>query len=656
MITGEAASLAISIAKGVIKLGQRVDIVLAEKEATQAALSLTLPTLNVPPTVKQLRNGLEDLLEEDAASLTASQKRAIRNALEARDKPAMIRLVSRHLPKLATSRLLDLNADFVEALRKVRPEWASSPDMLAVAFYVGPGKALRETSYSWRLALTVADVVAELGAENTNLFVRNENMQGLVQSVLSRFGEADLQDQRDYDGVLRAALTATLNGVLDGHEAVAEGNPWLDGLLDALVSARDSMPVAERDEFVMGLVRGKGYPTLVSSILERGAEELDGAEGFKAVAQGFLKHVSGIVAEQSNFENFFEDHWGDLLSGGLSSLAEHAEGLVGDQKLLGKVLKRVATDLANHDASKLLSSETLVGIVDSSLAVVAANPDLAGELLGTNSEWVDALIFSLIDTVADQGVQATFSKDGVEKLFRDAFTTFAEHPELIVKDSKLAKTLVGGVLSKLAETPSFAAGDLANAAVAGALTAMAENPTLVSSKYPELVGDLAKKISALVTEKKVSGILASDLVSVGVQALADNPKLFLDLEQKFVESVVGAVVNASAGDEAGLLAGVLVAEAAQEVLGALAKKGKAALQDHAGEPDPLAALAGDLEKLLGAGLTRAQSELGHTLGLPSLPAVLGELVDAWSNGGLAAIDPENDNFKKLFADVAKKAA
>ena len=66
-------------------------------------------------------------------------------------------------------------------------------------------------------------------------------------------------------------------------------------------------------------------------------------------------------------------------------------------------------------------------------------------------------------------------------------------------------------------------------------------------------------------------------------------------------------------------------------------------------------LTTQLEAVLNAGLARAEKELGTRLGLSAIPAVLGDLVAAWAIGNVATIDPDNQNFKRLFDELAERA-
>jgi hypothetical protein len=570
-------------------------------------------------------------------------------------KDKLFAFVEQYLPALADSRMLDLNNDFMSELKKLRTDWAADPEIAVAAFYVGPGRDLREKGYVWRIALTVADVLAEFGAENTALFVRDEKIQGIVKAVLQRFGESDLQKTDSIRDLLFAALSATLNGALDAQEQLRGDDKWLGAILDSLVMARASVPKDQRDEFLVGLVRGEGYPALVSAAMETATKTIDddgsASVDFKDVAADFLKSVGKIVKTKQDFKGFFQDHWGDLLRAGLTSIEKNGPALLGDQPLLGKVLTQVAANLAKQPNNRLLTADSLYGIVDGVAAAVAANPDQINKLIGPNKQWLSKLITSVSDTVADQGIRKTFSQEGVDTLLKDTFATLAEHPELLVKDNQLAGALVGGVLKQLSQVGVFNAQDLASATVSGALNGLAANPGLLDFRYSDLVTSLAGKVGTLVQQKKLSGVQGRDILEAVSGSLADNPELFLKLEGKLAESVVEIVANASEGRPAGLIAGRTLTRVVKEVMSALAQSGRAALKNH-----PAGDLVQQLAQVIDAGLTRGEKELGRRISVAELPDTLRLLVAQWANGALATLDPENENFKKQFAALADQAA
>jgi hypothetical protein len=87
------------------------------------------------------------------------------------------------------------------------------------------------------------------------------------------------------------------------------------------------------------------------------------------------------------------------------------------------------------------------------------------------------------------------------------------------------------------------------------------------------------------------------------------------------------------------------------VLTAMSRSGRAALKNH-----PQAVLLDQLTSLVQAGLVRAEKELGNRLERSAVPRLLGELVLAWARGEIATIDPDNDNFRRLFGEIAERTA
>ncbi|MEN8148775.1 MAG: hypothetical protein ABFS86_03060 [Planctomycetota bacterium] len=656
MISPQAAALAVQVAKGLVKLTRRMDLVLAEKEAAEAPLALPLPRLGLVPADSKMKGALREVLASTQGAdpdPLAADRAAVLAAIAASDRPKLLEFVRVYAPKLLVDCELDLNQAFLDAVRKARPDWADDPDRLVSAFYVGAGRDRRSRDYTWRIALTVVDVVAEFGGENAGLFVRDPRLQAIVSGVLTRFGEADAQETETTRALLRAALGATLNGVLDARESLGAGHAWVEAGLDGLVQARDALPKARQADFLLGLFRGRGTPLLVSSLAEAAAGRIDNgeADNFRIVAATFLRKVATVVKAKEDFRGFFEDHWGDLLRAGLGAVEVNATALLGDEKLLGAILVQVAGDLAKSPDHRLLSTEALTGIVNSVARAAAANPDEVEARLGPNKRWLAKIIESVSGTVADEGIRAVFSSEGAQELFRDAFATFADHPDLIVGDGELPGALVGGVLEKLAAAPAYNARELAAAAVGGALAGVAANPDVVRFDYPDLVADLAGRVSDLVSEKKLSGVQGRDLLRATTEALVENPALLLSVEMRIGE-VVAAVVDETAKDRpAGMVVGITVTNLVSEVVAVLARTGAAALANHPGGD-----LVTELGRVVDAGLVRAESEMGHRLGVSTLPAAIGLLTEAWATGKLATVDPENANFKKLFAELADGAA
>lgn len=652
MLSAEAAGLVIRGAKGLIKLTRRVDLILAEKAAAEGPLGISPPILARPPTRNQAQAALKRFLREaHDPPLPAAVRAEIESVVEG-EIEALRLAMHRWLPEQAMGKTLDLDATFVAALRVRHPDVADDPDLLTAAFFVSAEVDVREANYTWRIALTVADVVLDFGAENAALFTRDEGLQELVGSVLKRFGDADLHAAPSSRALLRAALGATLNAALDVRGSYTPDNRWISGVLDALVRAREAVPEAERDDFLVGLVEGRGYPGLVAASLQVAAGRLDDgdAESFRDVAADVLVKVAEIAQVQTSFRRFFENHWGDILRAGLTSVEAHGPGLfAGEDPLLSKVLIAVSGELARNTKSKALSPDALDGVVRAALAAVAANPDLVDDLV--EDAWLQELIGSVTSTVADAGLKASFSKAGLEGLVRSTLQRFAEQPELIAAHPGLARELLRGVLASVSGAVGLGGEELASAAVSGALRAVSDHPGLIDLKYPQLVSGLAGQVAALVEARGLTRVQGTEIIAVVTVAVAENPALFLELERKLAEGVIQGIVEVAADNQAGLIGGAALVHTVREVLTSLGRSGQAALKNH-----PQAELVAQLTALVSAGLVRAEKELGNRLHRPAVPAVIGSLVIAWARGEIATIDPDNDNFRRLFSELAGKAA
>lgn len=267
MLSTEAAGLSIKIAKGLIKVSSRIDVILAEKEAVKGPLALAIAEVGLSPTQPRMRRALRRLLSAtdgtDPDPLGTDRDEILDTVENHPEKRALLfEFMRRYLPEQALGRQLDLNSDFLTALREARPDLASDPDLRITAFYISSGEDHRNKDDSWRIALTAR---AGYGARN----------------------------------------------------------PWIDSVLDALLVSRETLPAQQQDNYVAGLLRGNGYPLLVATVLDMGAGELDddNAGSFRNVAVDVLGEVAVIIRQKPGFERFFNDHWGDILRAGLVSVS-----------------------------------------------------------------------------------------------------------------------------------------------------------------------------------------------------------------------------------------------------------------------------------------------------------------------------------------------
>ena len=658
MISTEAAALAITVAKGTIKLAGRLDHLMAEKEAVQGDLLIPMPPESNGPDretrIEMLRKYLKDTADDTPDPLGTDRKR-LQNLLAKDPVPDESDLFfTRLFPEQASPPLTSPDAKYVAALRQYLPtvNWDEKTNnaSLQAAFYIATGRDERGLGYGARVGLLVADVIAEFGAENTALFVRDPNAQTIVQSVLENFAKPDLENFEDWSPFLRHALGATLNGLLDSRAVLAGHAKWADALLSALASARAAS--ANPDNYLVGLVGGSGYSLLIGEGLKLAGQQLSGVQAgvFKDIATDFLTEAAPLVEKnKEGFGDFFKDHWGDLLRGGLSAAASHGPALFKDESpLMQQTLLAVMNQLAVVPGTDYFTADTAFHLAEAALGSVASNPDLLKGAVG--DAWLRELIGSVAGTVSDSGLRESFSNAGLEQIFAHTLATFAQHPELIIAQPGLAQDVVAGVLTEVSSSGSLAVEPLADAAVSGALDALVQHPDLLGTKFGPYLIEMAGSLSQTVAANGLSSLRAADLVSAVAESMTRNPELFAKLEDNLPAAVLQAVLQASDKSQLKLAAGATLVEVVQEVFGGVARYGASFTEKNGVDK-----LGATLEEVLSAGLTLAEKELGRQLDRPAIPVVLGGVVRGFLRGELTDLDPKSKNFQKVFDQLAAAA-
>lgn len=656
MILPGNASLILSITQNLIKLGGRIDNLLAEKAAVQSSVVLGMPAVRIDDIVKQKK------LVADALAAHAGVKpdpfgsdRAVLEAelVKSPVGPDFFRLLAKYCPDATAAQLIDPDAAYLAKLRSAcpGPDW-KDPAVRLTAFALAAGTDQRELSYSSRIALSVADTFLEFGAENTALFVKDKNLETALKSVLQRFAEPEWGEFENWHPLLQAALRATLNAALDVGEKLPPNNPWLNGVLDALVDARKD--ATNPDDFVLGLVRGEGFPSLLAHGLLNASNRLadDQANAFKQVAADVLKKGADLIKAggRPGFRTFFNDHWGDLLRAGLTSVEAHGDQLLtGANPLLRDVLNAVTHQLSQTADSDFLTSDTLFHLTDAAIAVVAANP---GEIPGLeNKPWLRDFIAAAAGSAKQLTARKLFTGEAAEALLLDAVDVLAKNPELIIKQPGLPLTLVTDVLKAVAQLKRLDARQIGEAALRATLSAISSDPSLAGSKFGPAIVTVTGKLAALVGTGKITGAQATEIAVAAIDATARNPKIFADLQKGVADAVIAAVQKTVPDTAAAPWAGRMLVTLASNTLLAVARTGgPAATNKPAAEFEKL------LTDILGAGLQLAQTELGTSLDLEGVPSVVAGLVERALRGDLQNLNPAAPDFVVAFKTLAAVAA
>ncbi|MBI9076559.1 MAG: hypothetical protein JEZ02_14225 [Desulfatibacillum sp.] len=654
-------TLVISIARGLIKLGTRADRLFAEKAAVTSGLILSLPEQSLGPTTIQMRNEILTYLNDEevsASPLIKPHEDEIRSLLAQTDPPPRYSHVMKWYrmiyPEQAIVAYINPDIEYAKALQTAFPGLdVRDKGTCQAVFAIGPGQNDPGINYYGKLALLVVDVLAEFGAENTSLFVRDEGVRSVVQAVLSKFSKPDLDTFNQWSPLLRHAISATLNGALDAREAYQGNDEWVQALLGALAKAR----TISGDDYILGLFMGKGYPLLLNEVMSAAGKTLNSSDAsqFELIAAEVLIKAGELSKNDASFRNFFEDHWGDLLRAGLASLSKHGPAMLeGESPLLKQSLLAIVTELSTTTNAHFLSQDLVYKIADAAIGAIAKDSSLLDD--SVSEPWLKQLLSSLVSTAADAGIRSSFSKQGLETILTNMAATMAEHPELIIAQPGLAQEVVKGVLEAVSESGGcFNAEKIAGAAIAGALEAIAANPALVDTQYKDIVKAAASRLAVLAKTGKISGGQASQIMESIMKSVLLNPAIYTMAQNTLASAVMEKVIRIAGTDPHRLLAGGALVSVVGDVLEVVSAQGLSLMQD--GSTSSVDKLLDRTAKVLTQGLALAGKQLGKTMNISAMPQIIAGLLADLASGRLTddAVSADDEIFIALFLSLAQSA-
>ncbi|MBL8538945.1 MAG: hypothetical protein JNK68_01110, partial [Betaproteobacteria bacterium] len=419
---------------------------------------------------------------------------------------------------------------------------------------------------------------------------------------------------------------------------------------DALALAREKADSGE--DFVTGLVRGKGYRTLLASGLLVAGERLaaDGAQPYRQIVADVLRAAAPHVTQGSqSFATFFQDSWGDLLRAGLTSVERYGPALLeGERPIVREATLALVAELARTPTASLFSGETLFGITSAVIGTIATKPELLDTAV--REAWVKDLVGALAKTAANRGLEQSLTREGLRDAFRTAAAVLGRHPELLSEQPAERVALIGTVLESVAAAGSLDARTLANGALAAVMTRIGEQPQLLGTRYPALIAVLAGDVAKLAAAGTLTRVQAADLIDAAAAVVLRNPDLFAKYEGRVATAIVNGVLRGAKGSQLGLLGGTVLVETLGEVLRVVALRGRD-LVDTTSEQ----ALVTRLADTVAAGLARSEQELGRRLDTSALPLVLAGLVAAVARGEITTVNADDPKFQQIFAALAEAA-
>lgn len=663
-IASGTIELGLSIAASLIKLGGRIDRIMAGQTATRSPLTLPVGVRFERPTVIQITRWLQEFLESAPTGLSDSERNTLSQTLASSglDEITLMPFMEQFLPDKLFFRFSSIDEEmrnFLIVLSEQGIDLGLEPEETAkIVYYLGPGADLRDQSLPWQIGMAVFGTLAEFALQNQQALLRNEETRKIIAKVLERLVAADFFAVASGRALAQHILKATLNGVVDARDIVDGDNPWLESVLQALADARAAQPAQMQDEYILGLIYGRGYKGFIAELVEQGAEIFgsEESESYQRVLAEVLSEASNKIRdlpEGNDFKYFFDNHWADLARAGLRSVAQQGPLLLdGTQPILKEALTGAVSALAESKGRSLFTQEILINATEAAILAVAAKPELFGT--GKVNDWMKDFYGAFGKMVRETGIQGVINPVGLQRILLSAIDTLADFPELIIDQPGLPQDIIRNLLKKIGSVNRMDAESLGTAVVDSVLMAIAENPALIisdtgviESAFAEVAGDFAANIASKVRTRSISKLQGADLITAGTAAIAANPQLFSGLESQLSTLLVDQVLKVTAEDPYKLIAGAALVSLTEAVLSLIATRGVALL-----DGSNASALAERIGVVIKSVLEMAVKELGRQVDLRTIPMVVSGILYAWAYGELDSVDPEDVVFQKLFTQLA----
>lgn len=647
MISMGTINLVLKLVKAGINLGGRVDNIMVQHELGQS-LPFKLPSS--PPDLTPLIDPMEAyfqgdkegraVLEDEGLTQAFDQYFAIATDASAASDQDFVDMRVRFIRLYATikgRRISTLGEELVPP--------ADPALQMSVQYYiVESGKPGFQRSAVVDIALATADVALEFVGNNPGLVTRDQKMQAVLSTFLTKFTAGDLEELSAKQ-LFERMLSSVILAAIDKRELVEDIAP-----LALFLEAIDKLQKKDPD-FVAGLAAGEGFDRLLQTSLATVGANIDRFTDERLVVDilgGFLRDV----AKDEAFTKLLK---GDsvALTMVLQIAVEHAAThpvllkKVSGKPLWQSVLKKVVEEVGKQAKTRsLFKGKTLGHLAQAVLSAVAERKALL------EGDFIERLVAAVADGLRSQPAEKLLTEGSLRVITERVLLASAENIELLVDGDKLLQAVLANVMNEGAKafkegfSESFAI-DLALAA----LRAVGDNVHTIDAPEPvgQIIGALIRELARdEIRAKLARGDIPGVLVSVA-RVVAANPHLWKKIaEGKLPAAVVRSIATAVAVDPTRLISGPVLADLIIEVLDAVSMRAQAFSRVAAGHNS-------QLTKLLQETLKRLEVEVGIKLGARNVVDVIVKLVLDWGEQKFL-VDSNDPSFKTRVGEALKLAA
>ena len=636
-MNSQTVGLVLLVAEGLFKFGRRLETL-----AIEDSLQRSIPMLHAPMFRRikraEIHTSFEKLINQaDKApdrfgsalsDVTPNDLQLMREILKRDVHPDTMKVATELFQKYFPDREVEKfmpNLEFLRRLQARNPDldW-NNPGLQAASFHVSAGKKDGNISHIGRVGLLVVDVLSEFGVDAAALLINHKPTAAIVSSLLKNFAQNDLEDIGGWQELFEHSFRSTLSGVVDSRTEIARDNRWVLATIDAIGDARSRLG----DQSVLNLVKGDALPSLVGSLLTEFGDELDenDAKTWSRVAADLLTETGGMVKPRTSFDGFFRDHWGDLLGATAKAMQKHGVVIFeGDRPLAHQTVY----DLMNHVASSThgirWNRELIVSLVDVAISTASNMPERVTQDI--DHPWLSLVVEDVVSTVARQGITHSISTSGTRKIVSGALTKLGDHPDVIIEKPGIIQEVVGGVFKSVGNLNLSQRDKIADAVATGALNAITENPQLLKTEFAPVVTTFTRYIADMIALQQLSAVEGEQIIRKAIDAIADNPKVFEEYDQKaailIVHSFSQLTDRGRFGTNTSLaMGGRIKAESIGGLLRGFARNGLAIISENATTEQ----FQNAMTSIISVALDRADNELGQGLSISDFAPLLEEIV------------------------------
>jgi hypothetical protein len=522
---------------------------------------------------------------------------------------------------------------------------------MCLAYYIVESHRLSNNPLLTRILLSTADTLLEILGENSGLFISNSKTQGIIRTLINEFAVKHDFDDDSTEKIFKVLLSSALISVSENQDALPD-KPALSILFASISDVREALG----DDFVARLISLEGFQKLVSTYLTHAAEDPSFITK-NDLAQKVLAATLKEVGE--NISTLLDDPKAciGVFEVGLFAAAANVDKIlvleIENKPLLAAVLSEVMLQIEQKVQEKdlfksIASGEFIPMIYQTVLGTIAANPDKLANTLGVKNLTAN-LISGIMEIILQKELSEIMYPETLRKVASKSLEILSLHPEFLDSNLQFSTNFLKSVLKASVELikDGLDIDDLL-AIINIGITTAADNVALlkIDKAIVQIVESFGELFSLEKTKELLTPINRRDILLVVLKTIAVNPKVWEELRQKnLIKPLVESVLLGLFSDPTNLLSGPVLVESIQNILSAIARRGRKVIDQEVTNES--------VKILMGYVLDKANQQISLSIDSDNLPVFLKRVVTEFFKSPFSLANEESEELKNLFGKVLK---